>query len=244
MSNLLNKDILETASGSASMYVVYQGKDWQMQLDTLLKLVTKDLLNLSNVDNTADLKKPISEAVADALNQKADKDSTPTLEAFEQLAQSLSNYVTTEALTTAIQGVMDAQNVFLTKEQSQAMVDASLAPIVQSLQEFNLVISNTNARLQALEQNNADDVSHSELTEAIQQALIQAGQMDTAAIHSLDLRFEDLEFSLQQLSNSFNTLKALVENHTHAASEIEGLTEFVEGVLSDNGVVVSKSNEW
>lgn len=40
--------------------------------------VTKDQVGLSNVDNTSDINKPISNAVQEALNNKANKDEVPT----------------------------------------------------------------------------------------------------------------------------------------------------------------------
>ena len=229
MSNLLTKDPLEIASLDAQVYVVHQDKDWRMTLGTLIALVTKATLGLDKVDNTSDAEKPISTAQEEALFLKADKDSVPTLQAFELLAGTLQHYVTTEQLTEAIAAVNEAMQPFLNQQQVASLVDQALGPIVQSLQAFNMEMTGINERIAALENLNLDDVNEAAVNQIVLSALLP-----------VDQKLIEVDVELTSLNETMASLQQTLSNHRHVVADIEGISEYVDGKIT----VASKGNEW
>lgn len=138
MPNLLSRDPITEAHALAEVYVVWDNKDYRMTLETLVSLVTKASLGLANVNNTSDVNKPISNATAAALAQKANTDDVVSNAAFATFQQTLQNYVTLQQLNVAIDEVVALINNSggLTQGQVQSLIDVSLQPITSALQQL------------------------------------------------------------------------------------------------------------
>lgn len=91
-----------TIDGTASLFLAEDG---------IYHRLTKTLVGLDNVDNTADLNKPISNAVDDALSLKADKSDTYTKAEVDQKVSSafqfkgvLDNFTDTSTVSSPSNG--------------------------------------------------------------------------------------------------------------------------------------------
>ena len=207
MPNLLSRPSLTEAKALAEVYVVWDGSDYRMSLETLVSLVSKASLGLSNVDNTADADKEISTKVAAALLGKADKDAVVSNESFQQFQASLSNYVTQEQLNSAInevKGIID-QISGLTPTQVQSMINTALTPITQSLQDFQASLESQAQEIQNLKTQVAEAATKTDVNTQLRQLEQTIGNQIT------------------QLSNGFsNSLQTMSETN---ASEIKRLED-------------------
>lgn len=82
---LMDLALEEQALETDMLYIVREGtKDRRISADSIAKLVTRRKLNVDNVDNTADIEKPVSNPQQEALDQKADKVDTASKDAFDE----------------------------------------------------------------------------------------------------------------------------------------------------------------
>ena len=232
MSNLLDKDLLLDPHPETVVYAVYAGKDWRLKLETLLSLVTKASIGLDRVDNTTDLEKPISRATQDALNHKAEINDVVAKIEFSQLLAALENYVTIEQLQAAVQVVQSAMENYSTTAEMNAAIAGAISPVTQSIQTFNETLAEQVSRLAILEQRDADDVSLSDLTAAIQEALqaadLAAGQRDNVIVDNINA----LSLTLQDLSDRLTLVGQTVTDHKHTVEQVVGLREYIDGIIS------------
>lgn len=233
MANLLSKDPLLTAQGAAEVYVVYDGQDYRMTLATLITLVSKASVGLSNVNNTADADKPVSTAMSQALSQKANADSVPTLAAFNDLATSLQSYATQLQLNTAIQQITQALNSYTTSTQLAQAIDAAISPVTQGLDQLSQSLGTQISRINALEQNAGSYVSGLQLSTAI-----------NGVGTYVDQQVLGLTQQLQTVNQTIAALTEQLNTHTHAAGDIDGLTEFVTTIVQQSGTIVIGTNQW
>ena len=80
-----------TLTGEEDVPVASQGHTLKFKLKRIAELVSKEDLGLGNVDNTSDLGKPISTAVASALNGKAAASHKHTIDNINGLADALDD---------------------------------------------------------------------------------------------------------------------------------------------------------
>jgi len=250
MSNLLQLNALTAAPELAEVYVVYNRQDYRMTLATLVSLVTKSSLGLDRVNNTTDLDKPVSAATQSALNLKANSNAVPTIEAFNQLANSLQNYISLSQLNAAIDQITTALNNYTTASQVNSAINTALSPVNQSLAQLSSELQAQQQRLSQLETLQQNNITRVVLDEAIAfvrqdtQSLINNQAASTnATIAQLTNQINQINQSLISVNAALST-KADI-NHTHDTASIEGLEAFIEGVIQEVGGDVSVGmNEW
>jgi len=250
MSNLLQLNALTSAPELAEVYVVYNRQDYRMTLATLVSLVTKSSLGLDRVNNTSDLDKPVSSATQTALNLKANSNAVPTIEAFNQLANSLQNYISLGQLNDAIDQITAALNNYTTASQVNSAINIALSPVNQSLAQLSSELQAQQQRLSQLETLQQNNITRVVLDEAL--ALVRQDTQtlinDQAA--SVNATITQLTNQINQINQSLVAVNAALASkadvdHTHAISEIEGLEAFIEGVIQEVGGDVSVGvNEW
>lgn len=250
MSNLLQLNALTAAPELAEVYVVYNRQDYRMTLATLVSLVTKSSLGLDRVNNTSDLDKPVSAATQTALNLKANVNAVPSIEAFNQLSNSLQNYISLAQLNAAIDQIVTALNNYTTINQVNNAINVALSPVNQSLAQLSSELQAQQQRLSQLETLQQNNITRVVLDEAV--ALVR---QDTQAL--INDQAASVNATVSQLTNQINLINQSLTvvnaalstkadiNHTHVMSEIEGLEAFIEGVIQEVGGDVSVGvNEW
>lgn len=238
MSNLLSKNPLTQAQETAEVYVVWNQQDFRMSLATLVSLVTKAKIGLGNVDNTSDANKPVSVAVAAALEGKVNTGTVPTLEEFNALAASLQGLVTLEQLNTAINQVVDAMNGYVTGVEVDTAIAVAVQPITQTLQTLSDSIQSNIDRITALEQGGMVGIDQTQLSTAITFAIQTADQ--NAADRDTVL-LTDITTQLTAINQALGLLSIDFENHTHIPEHIVGLQAFVDDLIT---VIATGDNQW
>lgn len=250
MSNLLQLNALTAAPELAEVYVVYNRQDYRMTLATLVSLVTKSSLGLDRVNNTADLDKPVSSATQSALNLKANSNAVPTIEAFNQLANSLQNYISLSQLNAAIDQITTALNNYTTASQVNSAINIALSPVNQSLAQLSSELQAQQQRLSQLETLQQNNVTRIVLDEALALVRQDTQTLINGQAASVNATVAQLTNQINQINQSLVAVNAALTskadvNHTHAISEIEGLEAFIEGVIQEVGGDVSVGvNEW
>ena len=250
MSNLLQLNALTAAPELAEVYVVYNRQDYRMTLATLVSLVTKSSLGLDRVNNTSDLDKPVSSATQTALNLKANVNAVPSIEAFNQLSNSLQNYISLAQLNAAIDEITAALNNYTNINQVNNAINTALSPVNQSLAQLSSELQAQQQRLSQLETLQQNNITRVVLDEAIAfvredtQSLINDQAASTnATIAQLTNQINQINQSLIAVNAALST-KADI-SHTHDIASIEGLEAFIEGVIQEVGGDVSVGmNEW
>ena len=250
MSNLLQLNPLTSSPELAEVYVVYNRQDYRMTLATLVSLVTKSSLGLNNVNNTSDLDKPVSTATDLALKLKADVNNVPTIEAFNQLANSLQNYITIGQLNDAIDQVVAAFNNYTTINQVNNAISIALSPVNQSLAQLSSelqVHQNRLSQLEALQQNNVTRINLDEAVAVVRQ---ESQTLINDHALSINLTIGQLSGQINQINQSLIAvnnallLKANID-HSHSIEKIDGLENFIISVIQEVGGDVSVGfNEW
>ena len=220
MSNVLTKPVLNTATPEQIFYTVVDGNDYFVALSTLLALVTKASIGLSNVNNTSDEDKPVSAATRQALDSYNEEISLGFQAIPSIITDALASYVTTAQLQAAINGINQILDGKTTPQQVNTIVQGTIDPIVQSIQQHSAQISDL--------QNLVDNLS-------------QTGQGDvtTAQLNQVIGRVAALEQGLTNLSDSFSS-------HTHSANSISGLQAYVENIVNSMSTsnVVTGLTDW
>ena len=253
MANLLTRNELSTANPLAEFYVVYDGKDYRMTFATLLKLVSLTSLGLENVDNTKDLKKPLSEMMIEALSQKANSTDVVTTETYNQLVASLKNYASIDALNLAIKGITDSLNTYVTDEELTAAVNTALGPVTQAMSQVLTEVQAQAEKVALL----AEKTNNMVITETMNAAIKSASDTINSSISDLSTSFsqtvQQLDQLMTQLSQSVNALSQAVENkadkdHIHNYTTIEGLEDYVTGLIAEipagNGDIAAGVLDW
>lgn len=270
MPNLLSRPPLLEPRALAEIYVVFENRDYRMSLETLLKLITKAKIGLGNVDDTSDATKPLSTAAVAALNEKADKITTATLEALESVIASLENYVQVDTLHESIAAVLATMEPGLSVDEVNDLIAQAVTPLNDALiqlrgdlEAIDITYGNQlalfNGELQkriTIDQFNtyAQETTASlngqitALSDNLSGALATlSSSFDTrleamgASVNSVDSKLSDINTAIEQLNTGLQT-------HTHAATAITGLSETVEGLMQTLPVpgcnIDVTGNEW
>lgn len=251
MSNLLNLNPLTTVQELAEVYVVYNNQDYRMTLATLVSLVTKARLGLDRVNNTSDLEKPISQAVAAALASKADSDNIVSLAAFQQLADSLQNYVSLDTLNTAIGNLQTTLQSYATKTELETAVAAAATPLQTSIQQLSDDLQAQALRITALEKGSTGGgITQAELDAGLQQAIDAAKAYTDQVFSPVNTSLQSLQTQVTGLNQALGALAGALAgkadaNHRHTLADIDGLPEAIDAYLAQAGVVIELSpSDW
>lgn len=114
---------------SAYVWMVQDGLDYRSTLAAILSMVTKHRLGLGNVDNTADIDKPLSTSVAEALGRKANITDVVATETFNTLASSLLTYVKKEELDAIVIELNNLINSKASATEINSEIMAAVMPI-------------------------------------------------------------------------------------------------------------------
>lgn len=240
MPNLLSRQPLTQAKALAEVYVVWDGQDYRMSLETLVSLVTKVSLGLGNVNNTPDLEKPVSQAMAAALLGKANKDEVVSNEAFLQFQESLSNFVTQEQLNTAINDVKAIidQIAGLDPAVVQTMINSALDPIKASLIEFQESLQTQAAAIQALQNDVAGAAKKTEVNEQLAQLEQSIGnqitQLSNGFSNSLQTMSQANAAEIKRLEDGAAARTLEVNTQIQSiVGQIESVTQLMSGLRLD-----------
>lgn len=240
MPNLLSRQPLTQAKALAEVYVVWDGQDYRMSLETLVSLVTKVSLGLGNVNNTPDLEKPVSQAMAAALLGKANKDEVVSNEAFLQFQESLSNFVTQEQLNTAINDVKAIidQIAGLDPAVVQTMINSALDPIKASLIEFQESLQTQAAAIQALQNDVAGAAKKTEVNEQLAQLEQSIGnqitQLSNGFSNSLQTMSQANAAEIKRLEDAAAARTLEVNTQIQSiVGQIESVTQLMSGLRLD-----------
>lgn len=237
MPNLLSRTPLTTPQELAEVYVVWNRKDYRMTLATLLSLVTKEKLGLGNVENTADLDKVVSTAVAAELAKKADAISVPTKEAFDALSGQLQDLISIDVLNEAIDAIVVRLNDYSTKAETTQAVTAAIAPITTALSNIQVSLQSQAQAIINLQNAQANNITSVQLNEAI------AHQAD-AFNQSLNTLAQATTSQISAITNQVNAFQATLANfelllndkadkiHHHAIDDIDGLRDYIEQIIT------------
>lgn len=244
MGTLLNLTPMETAQQTAELYVGYNGKDYRMTVATLLALVTKTSLGLDKINNTADLDKPISIRTTQALAAKADKDSVPSIEAFNAVVTSIQGFVSLDTLNASIKTVTDALVNYSTKAELAAKIEQALLPVNQALtalaQSTDARFATVNTTLTSLSSSVANAASQSYVTQAVAASESRTGQAITGLSNSTNESLSTMSTRLNSINQTLSAFSTALDAkaakaHMHTASNIEDLEAFVTSLISSTG---------
>lgn len=256
MANILTKQELLQAHDDQMLYTVWQGKDYKISLAVLIKLVTKATIGLENVDNTSDAAKPLSQAMVQALSNKADKDSVPTNAQFQALSDSLQNYVTQTELNTAINGVMEALAQYSTKDEMAQAISTAIQPINQGLSQLALEVQQQSTLIAAIQQQQTQFATKTEVNAALQQQSAAFNTAITQAVTPLNQAVEQLQLSVTQMQQSIQEIllsqQQLVQDlankadkvHTHTVDQVQGLDTYVQSLVEQLAAITLGAMEW
>jgi len=196
--NLLTRTLATAPRDEMQLYVVYNGRDYRIQLDTLLSLITKARLGIELVDNVPDMNKPISTAMANALQSKANADSVVTKVEWELFIQQFSGMMTPAELNLIIQNLQAAISSKTTAQETATAINTALAPISLALVQMQGDIS-------TLKQAAGSYATKVELQAAIDHFTTEVARLDTALsqyIISNDNRVQALEQRVKYLEDN------------------------------------------
>lgn len=187
--NLLQLEPIDNAPGTGWLYLVYDKKDYRISVARLFQAIDKAAIGLDKVDNTADVDKPISNLMAQALAGKVSN------EAFEAFAQSVyENFKTSEEVDQIVAEI----NLRIDGITGGESLETLLEPIRSSL-------LNHQQRIVALEE--AGFVTENSVSQALQQALNSMGTL-------IDQKLGEFEENLMDdLNNRFLQLESRIEEN-------------------------------
>lgn len=187
--NLLQLEPIDNVPGGGWLYLVYDKKDYRISVARLFQAIDKAAIGLDKVDNTADIDKPISNLMAQALAGKVSN------EAFEAFAQSVYESFKTSEEVDQIVAAINQRIDGITGGES---LEALLEPIRASL-------LNHQQRIVALEE--AGYVTENSVSLALQQAISSMGAL-------IDQKLGEFEENLMDdLNNRFLQLESRIEEN-------------------------------
>lgn len=215
-------DILTQPTGAEEVPVSYQGNNYKVRLDSVKFFINKTDVGLSNVDNTSDLEKPISNATQTALLGKADTDHTHVLADIDGLTDVISQ----KANITHGHEIVDV-NGLNTALDGKAAINhghtlASLPEVGQALtQKADLNHTHEIANINGL-QDGLDNLQQ------------QIDNFDPGAVTDIETALQTSPALSQMLAlkADISQLDGKAEAmHTHDATEIANLIPFVTEVV-------------
>ena len=100
-SRISELEKIANPSGNELVIVAFQGANYSIRVNDLVRAISKTSLGLERVNNTSDAEKPISDSVAKALADKANADHTHDFSTISQnVLAALSGELTKYALKT------------------------------------------------------------------------------------------------------------------------------------------------
>lgn len=126
-------------------------RDYRAKLGDLLTLIDKAWVGLGNVDNTADMDKPVSNAVQAALDAKPDLDVLVTKQQFDEFVADFSSYLTIDQINDIIANLQATVEARPERAEVEQM-------IANALSTFQIALNNFNSRITALEANTSQYV--------------------------------------------------------------------------------------
>lgn len=198
-SNLLEKEELSILDRLGWLYTVSGGRDYRVSLTTLLAALNKNDVGLSNVNNTADLDKPISNEARAALENinTLIQTTLATKEDIEGLIDQLQNYVEVAGYESKIAEIEARLTEIssLTREEINQLISDVVTPLSTQLQ----LILQQNYITQDIFNLRIEQV-RSDLTQNIEESI------STALSQSL----EQINADIDSLTNSISILNSLV----------------------------------
>lgn len=251
--NLLQLDELGQAYDSSQLYVVHDGQDYRISLETLLSLITKTRIGLGNVDNTKDIDKPISNPTQQAITE-AISDLVGRAE-FDALMQSIQTSVDRETLDTAIANINLTLNTKLNQDQVLALISQALMPVNQGLVLLGDSLNNALVRIASLEARASItqdqlNVAIATVNESVDLKLLNVSQTLNSSIQILS---QSVDSRILLLTQSVNSLSIALENkadrdHLHSVTHIENFELEVRRIaaeyVGDTIGLTTGPNDW
>lgn len=236
--NLLQLDELGQAYDSSQLYVVHNSQDYRISLETLLSLITKTRIGLSDVDNTKDVDKPISNPTQQAITE-AISDLVGRAE-FDALVQSIQTTVDQETLDAAITNINLALNSKLNQDQTLALINQALMPVNQGLVLLEEIVNGALTRITSLESH--DSVTQTQLDAAIaavnQTTDLKLANISQTLSSSIQVLGQSVDSRILLLTQSMNSLSIALGNkadsvHLHSVTHVENFELEVRRIAAE-----------
>ncbi len=236
--NLLQLDELGQAYDSSQLYVVHNSRDYRISLETLLSLITKTRIGLSDVDNTKDVDKPISNPTQQAITE-AISDLVGRAE-FDALVQSIQTTVDQETLDAAITNINLALNSKLNQDQTLALINQALMPVNQGLVLLEEIVNGALTRITSLESH--DSVTQTQLDAAIaavnQTTDLKLANISQTLSSSIQVLGQSVDSRILLLTQSMNSLSIALGNkadsvHLHSVTHVENFELEVRRIAAE-----------
>ena len=236
--NLLQLDELGQAYDSSQLYVVHNSQDYRISLETLLSLITKTRIGLSDVDNTKDADKPISNPTQQAITE-AISDLVGRAE-FDALVQSIQTTVDQETLDAAITNINLALNSKLNQDQTLALINQALMPVNQGLVLLEETVNDALTRITSLESH--DSVTQTQLdaaTAAVNQTTdLKLANISQTLSSSIQVLGQSVDSRILLLTQSMNSLSIALGNkadsaHLHSVTHVENFELEVRRIAAE-----------
>lgn len=202
--NLMSPSIgvLDTAPDTGYLYIVHQNTDYRIALATIFAAITNHRFGLENVDNTADINKPISLLQQAALDLKANTSDIVSRTLFDQLVVSLSEYVTQVQLDS----ILASLNLAISSKEDKSAVTLAISAAITPLSNALIMV---NQRLDVLELNSGSNgVTSADLSQAITQLHLAITQETNMRVLELT---EPLSLAINAQISEFNAFKIAAE---------------------------------
>jgi len=236
--NLLQLDELGQAYDSSQLYVVHNGQDYRISLETLLSLITKTRIGLGDVDNTKDVDKPVSNPTQQAITE-AISDLVGRAE-FDALVQSIQTSVGQETLDAAITNINLTLNTKLNQDQVLALINQALMPVNQGLVLLGDALNSAMVRIASLEARASItqdqlNAAIAMVNESVDLKLLNVSQTLNSSIQILS---QSVDSRILLLTQSMNSLSIALENkadriHLHSVTHIENFELEVRRIAAE-----------
>lgn len=267
-------DNLPQPTGAEEVPVSYQGNNYKVRLDSVKFFINKNDLGLSNVDNTSDLEKPISNATATALLGKADVAHNHALADIDGLSDVISQkanivhaheIVDINGLTTALDGkaaIDHGHSLASLPEVGQALTqkaDVNHAHEIANINGLQDGLNNLQQQIDNFEPGVATDIEAAlQTSPALSQMLALK-----ADISQLDAKAEVVH--MHEPTDIANLIPFITEvvvggasgsgqggllagkadaNHMHNSADIVDFVEAVDHAADISGYIKVVYNDW
>lgn len=216
-SKISQLNLFTTISGEEDVLIAAEGSNWRVKLKDMVKTINKVSLGLDQVDNTADIDKPISTATQIALNNKAPSSHTHSILQVNGLNDTLTQINSTiSAMGQALSNKTDVGH------QHQVSDIYGLSTVLGQKADVN-------------HQHGIGDVA------GLQSALNNINNMlaqkaDTGHMHAIG-DVSGLSLALAGKASS---------THQHTTQDITDFNQVVTGMVSSatSGMIVSGNHQW
>lgn len=265
-------DPLLQPTGAELVPVSYQGNNYKVRLDSVKFFLNKADFGLSNVDNTSDLDKPISNATATALMGKSDVDHHHVIAEIDGLSDVIAEKADINhqhemtdvvGLDTALAGKADTghtHTLVSLPEVGQALTQKADVNHTHDIANVNGLQDNLDSLQSQI--NNIEAGTPTNIDQAIQDssALAQMlalkadiAQLDTKAdvMHSHDATEIGnlIPFITEVVVGGVSGQGGLLGNkadigHMHTSADITDFEDAVDYAASNRGYIKEAYNDW